>query len=445
MRHVPGMSLNANQEPLNQIGVFTDGDNISVMTEYPADLNRLGYLDQITSALPYHLKKLNHILIVGAGGGADVLQAKFHQIPNISAIEINPQIVDLVNESYGDFTGHLYRRDDVTIHISEARDYLVKSSESYDLIQLALFDAFNGSISGLYSLNESYLYTTEALRIYLQRLNPDGYVSLTRWIKLPPRDTLKLFATATTVLRQMGVTSPEKSLILIRSWQTSTLLIKNGMFTNEELAAIETFCHERSFDLAYTPLLRPDQANRYNVLSSPLFFQATSAILSENAESFLDRYKFNIRPATDDKPFFHHFFNWSAFTEIYQLRRQGGMPLIEWGYINLIVTLLVASLFSIALIVLPMWYFHRRMLVTSDEIKGIKVVSYFFTIGLAFLFIEIAFIQKFTQLLHHPIYSIAVTLTAFLIFSGLGSLLTAKLLRYFTSEQIIISVATGIS
>ena len=444
LRHVPGMSLNANQEPLNQIGIFTDGDNLSVMTEYPADLERLGYLDQITSALPYHLKKLNHVLIVGAGGGADVLQAKFHQIPDISAIEINPQIVDLVNKNYGDFTGHLYQQNDVTLHIGEARDYLTTSRKNYDLIQLALTDAFNTSISGLYSLNESYLYTTEALHIYLQRLNPDGYLALTRWIKLPPRDTLKLFATATTVLRQRGVTSPEKRLILIRSWQTSTLLIKNGMFTNEELAAVETFCHERSFDLAYTPLLQPEQANHYNVLSSPLFFQATSAILSDNAENFLDRYKFNIQPATDDKPFFHHFFKWSAFTEIYQLRRQGGMPLIEWGYINLIVTLLVASLLSIALIILPVWFLHRRRLISSDKIKGVKVVCYFFTIGLAYLFIEIAFIQKFTQLLHHPIYSIAVTLTAFLVFSGLGSLLTARLLRYFTGEKIIIAAATGI-
>ena len=445
LRHVPGMSLNANQEPLNQIGIFTDGDNLSVMTEYPADLERLGYLDKITSALPYQLKKLNHVLIVGAGGGADVLQAKFHQIPDISAIEINPQIVDLVNENYGDFTGHLYQQNDVTLHIGEARDYLTTSRKNYDLIQLALTDAFNTSISGLYSLNESYLYTTEALHLYLERLNPDGYLALTRWIKLPPRDTLKLFATATTVLRQMGVTSPEKRLILIRSWQTSTLLIKNGMFTNEELAAVEAFCHERSFDLAYTPLLQPEQANRYNVLSSPLFYQATSAILSDNAESFLDRYKFNIQPATDDKPFFHHFFKWSAFTEIYQLRRQGGMPLIEWGYINLIVTLLVAGLLSFALIILPVWFLHRRRLISSDKIKGVKVVCYFFTIGLAYLFIEIAFIQKFTQLLHHPIYSIAVTLTAFLVFSGLGSLLTARLLRYFTGEQIIFTVATGIS
>ena len=90
------------------------------------------------------------------------------------------------------------------------------------------------------------------------------------------------------------------------------------------------------------------------------------------------------------------------------------MPLIEWGYINLIVTLLVASLLSIALIILPVWFLHRRRLISSDKIKGVKVVCYFFTIGLAYLFIEIAFIQKFTQLLHHPIYSIAVTLTAFL-------------------------------
>ncbi|NNF97039.1 MAG: SAM-dependent methyltransferase, partial [Halobacteria archaeon] len=84
-------------------------------------------------------------------------------------------------------------------------------------------------------------------------------------------------------------------------------------------------------------------------------------------------------------------------------------------------------------------------IISSDKIKGIKVVLYFFTIGLAFLFIEIAFIQKFTQILHHPVYSIAVTLTAFLVFSGLGSLLTARLLQYYSIEQIIVSVATGIS
>ena len=445
LRHAPGMSLNTNYEPLNQIGIFQDGDNLSVMTEYPADLNQLGYLDRITSALPYHLRKLNHILVIGAGGGADVLQAKYHRIPSISAIEINPQLVDIVNRSYGSFTGHLYQQSDITVHTGEARDYLINSNEDYDLIQLALVDTFNASISGLYSLNESYLYTTEALQLYMQHLKQDGYLAITRWIKLPPRDTLKLFSTATAVLNQTGVTSPEKRLVLIRSWQTSTLLIKNGDFTNEEIAAIEEFCQTRLFDMAYTPLLRPDQVNRYNILSTPFFYDATTAILSDNAETFKENYKFNLQPATDDQPFFHHYFKWSSFAEIYQLRRQGGMPLIEWGYINLIVTLLLASLLSFTLIVFPVWFFHHRRKAGGDAIKGIKIVLYFFTIGLAFLFVEIAFIQKFTQLLHHPIYSIAVTLTAFLVFSGLGSLLTTRLLRHFTNEQIIILVATGIS
>ena len=130
-----------------------------------------------------------------------------------------------------------------------------------------------------------------------------------------------------------GVLSPRQQLVLIRSWQTSTLLVKNGIFTEQELTTLQQFCIDRAFDLAYTPKLSIEQANRFNVLSEPVFYLAISAMLSDEREQFLARYKFNLQPATDNRPYFHHFFKWSAFGEIYQLRRQGGMPLIEWGYI----------------------------------------------------------------------------------------------------------------
>jgi hypothetical protein len=444
-RHAPGLSVKAQYEPLNQIGIYVDGDNMSAITKYPDTLDKLKYLDQMTSAAPYHLKKINQALIIGSGGGADVLQAKYHDTATIDAVELNPQIVDLLKDSYADFAGHLYQQNNVKIHIKEARNFLSGSPAQHDLIQLALIDAFIASSSGLYALNESYLYTVEAIKQYLDHLKPDGYLAMTRWIKLPPRDSLKLVATAIHALEQRGVSSPQKQLVLIRSWQTSTLLVKNGIFTTEELNTLQQFCIDRAFDLAYTPTLTNDQTNRFNVLSEPIFYQAISAMLSDERQQFLARYKFDLQPATDDRPYFHHFFKWSAFGEIYQLRQQGGMPLIEWGYIILVVTLLIATLLSIVLIIMPLWFYHRTQLATPSNIKRSDVFYYFFAIGLAFLFIEIAFIQKFTQFLHHPITTIAVVLTAFLIFAGAGSLWSGELLRRHDNQAIIKYAVSGIT
>jgi len=443
-RYAPGLSIKAQYEPLEQIGIFVDGDNMSVITQYPAEIDKLQYLDQMTSAAPYHLKDINQALIIGAGGGADVLQAKFHQISNINAVELNPQIVGLLNGEYAEFTGHLYQQDNIHIHIKEARSYLSGTHTRYDLIQLALIDAFTASSSGLYALNESYLYTVEAFGQYLARLKPDGYLAITRWIKLPPRDSLKLVTTAIRALEQNGVTSPQKQIIQIRSWQTSTLLIKNGLVTDQELANLQQFCNDRAFDLTYTPTLTRDQTNRYNVLSEPLFYQAISAMLGNEREQFLAHYKFNLQPATDDRPYFNHFFKWTAFSEIFQLRQKGGMPLLEWGYMILVATLFIATLLSIALIIVPLWFYHRTIPVPLNNIKRLSVFYYFFAIGLAFLFIEIAFIQKFTLFLHHPIMTIAVVLTAFLVFAGAGSLWSGHLLQYYTSQIIIKYVVTGI-
>lgn len=444
-RYAPGLSVKAQSEPLPQIGLFIDGDNMSVITQYPDTLDDLQYLDDMTSAAPYHLKQINQALIIGAGGGTDVLQAKYHNTDKIDAIELNPQIVDQLNNTFADFAGHLYQQKNINIHIKEARSFLSGTSMRYDLIQLALIDAFNASSSGLYALNEGYLYTVEALREYLDRLKPDGYVAITRWIKLPPRDSLKLVATAISALEQSGVSSPGEQLVLIRSWQTSTLLVKNGRFSVQELDALQQFCISRAFDLAYTPTITVDQVNRFNVLSEPVFYQAITAMLSGEREQFLAQYKFNLQPATDDRPYFHHFFKWAAFGEIYQLRRQGGMPLLEWGYIILVATLFIATLLSIVLIILPLWFFRRTQLSIPGSMKRSGVFYYFFAIGLAFLFIEIAFIQKFTLFLHHPVTTIAVVLTAFLVFAGVGSLGSGLLLHRYSSQKIIIFAVSGIT
>lgn len=444
LRHAPGQSLHSTHEPLSQLGVFTDGDNMTVLTRYPEDDNKLAYLDQTSSALPYHLKPINDVLVVGVGGGADVLQARFHQVQTIDGVELNQQMIQLMKNNFAQFTGNLFQQSGVTIYHNEVRDFLTRKPGRYDLIQLALVDAFNASASGLYALNESYLYTVETLQLYLKHLEAEGYLALTRWIKLPPRDTLKLFATAVSALRQAGVSDPEQSLVLIRSWQTSTLLIKNGRFTDKELSSVKKFCDERGFDLAYTPKLKPEQINQYNILNSPIFYQAATALLSENSDAFMQQYKFNLQPATDDQPYFHQFFKWSTFKEIFQKRNRGGMALLEWGYITLLVTLGIAVFFSVALILLPLWYYQRKQTTANTSVRRRDVFYYFFTIGLSFLFIEIAFMQKFILFLHQPIYAIAVTLTAFLIFAGVGSYWSGILLRSQISSKILLYAIGGI-
>ena len=119
LRHAPGLSLNATTEPPPQLGVFTDGDGLSVITGYDGDRDRLAYLDQLTSALPYHLRPVTRGLILGAGGGADVLQALYHQAANIEAVELNPQFARLVSQDYADFAGNLYQQPGVSLHIGQ--------------------------------------------------------------------------------------------------------------------------------------------------------------------------------------------------------------------------------------------------------------------------------------------------------------------------------------
>ncbi len=425
LRHAPGLSLNASMEPPPQLGLFTDADALTTITQFSprrnASLEQLGYLDMTTSALPYHLTKLQQVLILGAGGGSDVLQALYHQVNKIDAVELNPQLIDLVNTSYRKFSGNLYNRNNVQIHIDEVRNYVSHTEKYYDLIQLALLDSFNASSAGLYALNENYLYTREALQLYLGRLSPGGYLAITRWIKIPPRDTLKIFATAVAAMRDAGITEIAKRLLLIRGWQTSTLLIKNGEVTEEEITAIKYFSEQRSFDTVYYPGITADSANRNNILIEPYFYQGAQSLLSDGREQYLQDYKFNLRPATDDRPYFFNFFKWKSFGEILSLRGRGGMALLESGYLVLLVTLLQAILASVLLVLLPYWYYRRHQDKPSEVSSSGRVFGYFFMIGLGFLFIEIAFIQKFILFLHHPLYAVAVVLSAFLIFAGIGS------------------------
>ena len=437
-RHAPGLSLNTPGPIPEQLGLFTDADNLSVLTRFDGDLGKLSYLDYLSSALPYHLLEKPGVLVLGAGGGSDILQALYHQASHVDAVELNPQVVDLVNSEFAGFTGALYELPGVTVYNSEARGFVAARRARYDLIQVALMDSFSASSAGLYALSENYLYTVEAFTQYLQHLEPGGILSITRWIKMPPRDGLKIFATVIKVLEQGGVKDPGRHLAMIRSWNTSTLLVKNEAFTGSDIDSLKAFSRERWFDMIYYPGITRTEVNHYNQMPEPWFFEGTSRLLGPARAEFMDAYKFNIHPATDDRPYFSHFLKWRTLPELLVLRGRGSMPMLEWGYLILVATLVLALLASFLLVLLPLWLQRHK----DTRASGLRwrFLVYFPAIGVAFMFIEIAFIQKFILFLHHPLYAVSVVLCSFLIFAGLGSLMSARWRERFSLFSITVGI-----
>jgi hypothetical protein len=438
LRHAPGLSLTAPTEPPPQLGVFVDGEGLNALTRFDGRRESLAHLDQLSSALPYHLLQRPRVLVLGAGAGADVLQAHYHGAAQIDAVELNPQVVDLVRHRFADVAGGLYSTI-ARVHVAEARGFVAASDERYDLIQVALLDSFSASSAGLYALAENYLYTVEALQDDLRHLQPGGLLAITRWVTLPPRDALKLFDAAVLALERSGVADPASRLALIRSWKTTTLLVRNGAFDAGHIAAIRAFCAARSFDVAFYPGMRVEEANRYNVVAGTDLFDGATALLGPGRDDFLRRYKFHVAAATDDQPHFFHFFKWSSLPELLAIGGRAGLPLLEWGYPVLVLTLLQAALASVALIPVPLaWVSGRAERTTASRAR---VLVYFLAIGFGFMFIEIAFIQKFVLFLSHPLYAVAVVLFAFLLFAGIGSRVSPRMRMRTVVPAIAVSAA----
>ena len=373
LRHAPGLSLNADSEPPPQLGLFSNAGGMGAITRYRGRLDEVSYLDDMTSALPYHLARPGRVLLLGAGGGAGVLQAIYHRSGQIDAIGINPQVIALVRDRFAEFSGGIYSQPQVRLRVADARGFLESGDSLYDLIQVPLPGSRAGSAGGLHGLNENYLYTVEALRQTLKRLRPNGYLALTRWLGLPPRDSLKLLAASIAALEADGIAEPDRRLILIRGLQTTTLLLKNGSIDDSEIERLRDFCRQRGFDPAYYPGMPAAAANRYNRLESAYFHQAALALLGDRRDDFLHQYKFDLTPSTDDRPFHFHFVKWRSLAEIIDLRQRGGSALLETGYLTLLVTLLLGLLLSLLLILLPLLFLRAR----APAVVEVQIHYYF--------------------------------------------------------------------
>jgi len=434
-RYAPGLSLQSPSGPPEQLAVFRDGDQMTAIDRVTGDAS-LAYHDYMSSALPYHVHASPQaVLILDSATGAAILQAHLHEIPRIDAVEPDGQLSELISGVFADYFDWREVQRGVTIHTLSARGFAA-SKKKYDIVSMGPSGGSTGGSAGVYELSASYDYTVEALQSYLKLLAPDGLLSITLWTSNPARGNLKLFDTAVLAMRQSGIVQPENNIAWIRSWNTATLLLKNTALTANEIKRVREFSDARSFDLAWLPGIQPQEANRFQLLQEPVFYLAARDLLQRPDDGFIAQYKYDIHAATDNRPYFDNYFRWSSLHEFLQMPERSGISMIGVGYPTLLFTLLQAAVAVFVLILMPLLFMSSEKKPGTHRRRNI--IIYYLAIGLAFLFIELAFIEKFTLILSQPVYAVAVTLCAFLVFSGLGSLYVQSRLQQASNATIAV-------
>ncbi|MCL4459609.1 MAG: hypothetical protein M1136_02195 [Chloroflexi bacterium] len=423
MRSAVGLSFAYEQPPPPQLGLAIDGDDISPISKAAATPSE--FLSSLPSAIVYQLRpNPSRVLILEPRGGLDVLMALRFGAQRVTVAEANPLIVDVVGRYFADYAGNIYGDKRVTAVAEDGRSYVHRSEEKFDIVQVALTDSFRPVFAGSYGLSENYLLTSEAFQDYYQHLSPEGLLVVSRWLQIPPSEELRTFSLVVVALNNLGIADPAAHLLAFRTWSTVTILAKKSPLETTEIERVKRFCNDLKYDLIYYPGINLAETNRFNILPGNVHYYTFLALLSDSTRAQLyQSYPYDISPSTDDKPFFFHFFKWRQTWAILQNLGKMWQPFGGSGYLLLVALLVLATTVSGLMILLPLFLLkkggeplpHRRW-----------TFAYFSLIGVGYLFIEIPLMQQFILFLGQPTYSFSAVLAALLLFSGIGSLLSAR-------------------
>jgi hypothetical protein len=379
------------------------------------------FMDFTTQALPYALRSRPRVLIVGSAGGAEIGLALFHRSQTIVALEGNPQIVEMMRGLLLRRGGRIYQAEGVEVVVSEARGYLSAGERRFDVIQVA---PPGDAAAGLRAIQECYLYTKESFIAMFDRLSETGLLCLTASRQRPPRQELRLLDTAAAALRARGW-DPRRHIAMIRGMLDVSVLVSKRPFTTDELAAIPAFCQDnrRQFDLCYLPGMERPRAATDGQPDRPYYFEAARDLLGEQRKQFLANYVFDVAATSDDKPYFFHFFRWESLDFLTEKLRGYSRAFMELGYLILIAAIAQAVVVAALMILLPLVPGIRALRAARRRAASL---GYFLMIGIGFMLLEMGFLQKLVLYLADPIYSASVVISSFLIFAGLGSLLSQR-------------------
>ena len=381
-----------------------DADAATVITRYDGDIAKLSYLKDDVINAAYLVQRPADVAVVGVGGGRDILSALLFGAKHIHGIEINPAIFEVLTDKFADFSGHLDRQPGVSLVNAEARSYINRSSDRYDLVQISLIDTWAATAAGGLTLTENRLYTVEAWDDFYRALNPGGLLSVSRWYDPQSHrgEFYRLVAIAAAALQRRGVAATDlaQHIVALNVGKIVTVITRPDAFTATEWQAARARLLAQGFKI----LLGPDVA----------FDAVTSTLMSGKADGpFFASLPENIEPSTDDNPFF---FYTARFADV--ARMPSSALSNNNAAIRLTLLLIVIALGACAYyIIAPFVRLAKRMPLSVLT----PPVAYFCAIGMGFMLIEISQMQRLMVFLGHPVYGLAVVLFTILLMGGLGS------------------------
>ncbi|HHN64565.1 MAG TPA: hypothetical protein ENK09_04310, partial [Nitrospirae bacterium] len=411
-RYAPGLSLQYLGTLPEQIGVTIDGDNMTAIT-VDSDREKLSFLGYLPSSLAFELSEKSDVLLVEPKGGLDVLSARYHGFRNIYRADSDPTIIMALNRIGSD----IYRENSWK---GLARSWLQRKHLYLDLINISLL---SGGPTGVFGFAEDYRYTIDAFVEYLTHLKPQGYLSVNLYILPPPRTEFRVVNTIYEALKTMGIRNIEEHIAAIRSWGVLSIIVKKSPLTERDMRFIKRFCKERGFDLLYYRGIKEEETNIFVRMSDNTYFHAFRSLMNPGKrEAFINSYLFDITARDDNSPFFHYYLKTKNLKEIYRTMGRKWQFFIEEGYL-LPLFLLVLLLLSLLIVLIPL------LKGGSDPFrKGRRIpfFVYFSSLGMGYMFVEIALIQKLIYPLEHPALSFATVVSAVVISSAAGSILSQR-------------------
>jgi hypothetical protein len=392
------------------------------------DLANAQYLRYELTALAYHLRQPGFTaLVIGPGGGRDLASALVFGAARVDGVEINPIIADdVMRDRFREFSGGIYTNPRVTIAVDDGRSFVRRTPARYDVIQASLVDTWAATAAGAYTLTENTLYTVDAFNDYLDHLTDDGVLTITRWVF----DGLRLVSLAQEACEGRGWTAADR-LAIVRHDRVATLLLKRSPFTPAELTRIREDSARLGFDVLYAP--GATSAARDEWIDGTPTGDYARLVAAADRQRFYDAYDRDIRPTTDDRPFFFHT---TKLKDQFQVAF--GRSMLFGNGLSALLTLLGISVALVALFVLgPLLVADRGI---AHPPGWLAWLLYFGALGAGFMLIEVSVLQRFVLLLGHPVYSLTVTLFSLLLGTGLG----AAWSRGFDERTLRRSAARGL-
>ncbi|MDP2923178.1 MAG: hypothetical protein Q8O30_05590 [Candidatus Omnitrophota bacterium] len=396
-------------------GMNIDGEAATTLTKF-ASIDDISYLRFDVTNIAYYLRPKGGACIIGVGGGGrDVQSAILFGHEKITGIDINPIFINLLKTRFKEFAG-IASRKEVNLVTNEARSFLSSTKEKYSVIQMSLVDTWAATAAGAFSLSENALYTTQAWKIFLNRLKDDGIFTVSRWYS--PKnlgETGRIISLAVATLLDSGEITPYKHIAMVTTNELSTLLISKHAFSEQDIERLKNISSDLQFELVISPDRPPENEILRSIILANSWKQLHNAIK--------DR-QLNYTPTTDENPYFFNMLRLAKIGNCFD----SNMGLIRG---NLIATLTLSALILtllflvIATIVVPLWLRSRF---NGHEAKIFwPAAMYFSLIGAGFMFTEIALVQKLSVFLGHPIYALGIILFTIIASAGIGSFFSAQL------------------